>query len=133
MAYSNRASGMLSDYANLRTLPAMLSVVFIAASMYQFGGVSDITLVWLNNYSLSGTHAVFASIGTYAVAFASSETKALDHYEDWEKAAIAAGPVVIVGQNYITAIDDLLIGFGDPLGYQIAFVLTIVSWGVAVR
>jgi hypothetical protein len=73
------------------------------------------------------------SIGVFLVAFASSETKQLDHYEDWEKIAIASGPVVILGQHYVGVIDDLLLSLGDPLGYQLAFLLSMISWGVAVR
>lgn len=133
MATSNRMTGMLGDYAHLRTLPAMLSVVYVLAGLYQFGGVSDVTLVWLSNYTLTAEHATFAGIGTFLVAFASSETKSFDRYETWEQAAIALGPLVIIGQQYMTEIDSLLMDLGDPLGYQIAFVLTVASWGVAVR
>jgi hypothetical protein len=132
-SYDNRMTGMLGDYAHLRTLPAMLSVVYVLAGLYQFGGVSDVTLVWLSNYTLTAEHATFASIGTFLVAFASSETKAFDMYEDWEKVAIALGPVVIIGEQYVTEISNLLLDLGDPLGMQVAFLLTVVSWGVAVR
>lgn len=133
MAYSNTARGKLGDYANLRTLPAILSVAFIAASLYQFGGVSNITLVWLGDYALTAEHSVWTSVGVFAIAFASSETRQFEAYEDWEKVAIGAGPAVILGQQYVPQVNDLLLGFGDPLGHQIAFFITIVSWGVAVQ
>ncbi|QZP39838.1 hypothetical protein [Halobaculum magnesiiphilum] len=133
MAYRNQASGLVSDYANLRTIPAMLSVVFVIGGLYQFGGISDVTLTWLSSYTLTGQHAVVASMATYAVAFASSETRALDRYETWEKVAIALGPALILGEQYTTEVTDLLTKIGDPLGMQIAFVITVVSWGVAVR
>jgi len=134
MATSNsRMSGMVSDYAHLRTLPAMLSVVFVLAGLYQFGGLSDVTLSWLNSYTLTAEHATFASIGTLLVAFASSETKQLDSYEQWEQVAIALGPVVIIGEQYVTEVANFLTDLGDPLGMQLAFLVTVVSWAVAVR
>lgn len=132
MAYSGRASSLFSDYTQMRTIPAMLSVAFVLASLYQFGGISTITLDWLG-YTLTAEHAVLISLGTYAMAFASSETKQFESYEDWEQAAIASGPVVILGAEYVTEINDFLMALGDPLGYQLAFVLTVVSWGVAVQ
>jgi len=133
MSYSNKASSMMGDYANLRTLPAMLSVAFIIGSLYQFGGISDVTLTWLSSYTLTNQHAVMLSLGVFLAAFASSETRQFDNYETWEKIAIAAGPLVIIGDQYTTEVTDLLMGFGDPLGMQLAFFATIVSWGVAVR
>jgi hypothetical protein len=39
-SHGNRMSGMLGDYAHLRTLPAMLSVVYILAGLYQGGLLS---------------------------------------------------------------------------------------------
>lgn len=39
-----RAADMLSDYANIRTIPAVLSVAFVLASLYQFGGISEVVL-----------------------------------------------------------------------------------------
>jgi hypothetical protein len=40
---------------------------------------------------------------------------------------------VILGDYLTTEVTDLLMGFGDPLGMQIAFVATLASWTVAVR
>jgi hypothetical protein len=73
-----------------------------------------------------------AATGALA-AFASSETRAIEAYENWEKVAIALGPLVILGQQYVAEIDSLLLDIGDPLGYQLAFVVTLVSWGVATQ
>ena len=104
MAYSRKANSMLSDYANIRTLPAMLSVVFVIAGLYQFGGISDVTLTWLGGtggYTLTAEHATLASALVYAAAFMSSETKRFESYETWEQIAIAAGPLVIVGRWHV--------------------------------
>lgn len=124
---------MLGDYATLKTLPAILSVAFVVASLYQFGGIAQVELVWLSNYVLTQEHAVLASMAVYVAAFASSETKRFEAYEDWEKVAIALGPVVILGDQYVTEVHDFFINLGDPLGLQIAFLVTLVSWAVAVR
>jgi hypothetical protein len=132
MAHSSRYSSLLGDYANIRTLPAGLSVAFLIASLYQFGGMSDITITWLD-YTLQSGHTVLISLAAFAVAFASSETKQFENYEDWEKVAIAAGPVAIAGYQYVPAIEDLIMSLGDPLGLQVAFGITVLSWGVAVQ
>jgi len=131
-SYSNQASSMLDDYMTMRTLPALLSVAFALASLYQFGGIATVELSWIG-YTLTQEHAVLVSLGVFGAAFASSETMMFENYEDWEKAVIAAGPGLIVGAHYVTAVNDFLLSLGDPLGHQIAFLVTIASWGVAVQ
>ncbi|UVE49637.1 hypothetical protein KU306_12045 [Haloferax larsenii] len=131
--YSNGLSGLASDYAMLRTIPAMLSVVFVATGLYAFGGVSDITLTWLSNYTLTTEHATLGSVAVYLLAFMSSETKSLEHYEMWEAGFIVATLASVLGWQYVTEFKDFMLGLGDPLGAQIAFVITIVGWAVAVR
>ncbi|EMA25733.1 hypothetical protein [Haloarcula argentinensis] len=50
MSYQNR----VSDYMNIRSLPAMLSVAFVAASLYQFGGIPTVESCGCSvNYSLA--------------------------------------------------------------------------------
>lgn len=132
MSYSRKANGLLNDYMNIRTLPAGLSVAFIAASLYQFGGVTALELPWIS-YTLTTEHALVVSLVAFVAAFMSSETKDFQHYEGWEQAAIALGPAVILGQQYVTEVNDFLVGLGDPLGYQLAFIATVVSWAVAVQ
>jgi len=127
-----RASDLMSDYANIRTIPAALGVAFVMASLYQFGGITTVDLPWLG-YTLTTEHAALISVGAFAVAFASSETRQFENYEDWEQVAIAAGPIVILGNQYVAEINDFLVGLGDPLGLQLAFVVTVISWGVTVR
>ncbi|UVE50597.1 hypothetical protein KU306_01450 [Haloferax larsenii] len=131
--YQKGLAGFASDYAMLRTIPALLSVVFVATGLYAFGGISDITLTWLSNYTLTTQHAVIGSLAVYAIAFMSSETKNLEHYEYWEMGFILATPAVILGWEYTTEIPDLLLGLGDPLGAQLAFLITVAGWAVAVR
>jgi hypothetical protein len=33
----------------------------------------------------------------------------------------------------VTEIHDFLVSIGDPLGMQLAFLVTVLSWAVAVR
>ncbi|AXG11704.1 hypothetical protein [Haloplanus rubicundus] len=126
-------SELVSNYANIRTIPAMLSVVFAVASLYQFGGIATVELVWLSNYTLTTEHAAIASLATYVVALLSSETKSFEYYETWEQLMIGLGFAVILGDYLTTEVTDLLMQLGDPLGYQIAFVVTILAWTVTVR
>ncbi|WP_281193975.1 hypothetical protein [Halorubrum sp. F4] len=129
--YGNSVGSALSDYTHLRTLPALLSVVFVLAGLYQFGGISEVMLTWID-YTLTSEHATFISLAAFAAAFASSETKALDHYEQWEQIAIAAGPILIGGYQYVDQIANL-VNTTSNLGPILAFIVTVVSWGVAVR
>ena len=121
----------LSDYTHLRTLPALLSVVFILAGLYQFGGISEVNLTWID-YMLTAEHATFISLAAYAIAFASSETKQFESYEQWEQVAIALGPIIIAGYQYVPQLADL-INTSSNLGPIVAFLATVVAWGVAVR
>jgi len=130
-SYQNSMSSVIDDYTQLNTIPALLSVLFVVAGLYQFGGISDVTLTWID-YTLTAQHATFASIGTYAVAFASSETKEFRYYEDWEQAMIAAGPLLIVGYQYVPQIADI-VNTSSNLGPILAFLVTVAAWGVAVR
>ncbi|PHQ38020.1 hypothetical protein DJ69_13875 [Halorubrum persicum] len=130
-SYSNSMGDALSDYTHLRTLPALLSVVFILAGLYQFGGISEVMLTWID-YTLTAEHATFISLAAYAIAFASSETKQFDSYEQWEQVAIALGPVIIAGYQYVPQLADL-INTSSNLGPIVAFLATVVAWGVAVR
>jgi len=130
-SYSNSMGDALSDYTHLRTLPALLSVVFIIAGLYQFGGISEVNLTWID-YTLTAEHATFISLAAYAIAFASSETKQFESYEQWEQVAIALGPVIIAGYQYVPQLADL-INTSSNLGPIVAFLATVVAWGVAVR
>jgi hypothetical protein len=130
-SYSNSMGDALSDYTHLRTLPALLSVVFIIAGLYQFGGISEVMLTWID-YTLTAEHATFISLAAYAIAFASSETKQFESYEQWEQVAIALGPIIIAGYQYVPQLADL-INTSSNLGPIVAFLATVVAWGVAVR
>jgi hypothetical protein len=131
-SYQNRAGDMVSDYANIRTVPAMLSTLYIIAGLFQFGAIPPLEVLWLD-YTLTTQHSLIISLGAYVAAFASSETKQFENYMTWEKVAIALGPVLILGNEYVSEINSLLLDIGDPLGMQLAFIATLVSWGVAVQ
>ena len=130
-SYSDSMGNVLSDYTHLRTLPALLSVVFIISGLYQFGGISEVLLTWID-YALTAEHATFISLAAYAIAFASSETKQFDSYEQWEQVAIALGPVIIASYQYVPQVADV-INTSSNLGPIVAFLATVVAWGVAVR
>ena len=130
-SYQNSMSNVVEDYTQLNTIPALLSVAFVVAGLYQFGGISDVTLTWID-YTLTAQHATFASLGVYVVAFASSETKEFRNYEDWERVLIAAGPLLIVGYQYVPQIADI-VNTSSNLGPIVAFLVTVAAWGVAVR
>lgn len=124
MAYANST---MRKYADLNTIPALLSSVFFVSSLYAFGGIAGVELPWLD-YTLTAEHAMLVSLATMLVAFMSSETKQFQNYEDVEKGLIALGPIILVVHEYA------ILGLSWSQTMQIgAFVLTAVSWTVAVR
>jgi hypothetical protein len=125
-------SDMMGDYAKLKTLPALLSVVFVIGGLYQFGGISEVHLNWGLNYTLTAEVATITSLAVFAVAFMSSETRQFEAYEDWEKVLIGASPVLIVGHQYVGFVNDLIVN-NSPTMSIVAFAVTVVGWGVAVR
>lgn len=129
MAYSK--GSLVDDYMQLRTVPALIGIVFAISSLYQFGGIANVSLEWIN-YTLTTQDSMLISLGAYAVAFASSETKQFQHYEDWEKGMIAAAPVLIVGHEYLTFVSDFVTN-NSPTGGALLFILCMAAWGVAVR
>lgn len=129
--YNSSPSELMNDYANLRTLPALLGLLFALASVYQFGGIETVYSPWID-YTLTAEHATFISLGSYAIAFASSETRELQNYRTWEKVLIGAGPPVVIAHQYWTPFADAIANAGT-LGQVIAALLVMVSWGVVVR
>jgi len=121
----------MNDYANLRALPALLGVIFGIMSLYQFGAVSEVEVLWLD-YTLTTQHATLGSLFVFVLAFASSQTKQFEHYEDWEKVLIAASPVVILGNEYVGMIHDL-VTHSDPWTQVLAFLIAMGGYGVAMR
>lgn len=123
--------GSLRDYRNLRTIPAILGVVFVVASAYQFGGIDSLHFEWLD-YTLTDQHAVIVSLAALVVAFMSSRTKRFENYSRMEQGLIALVPVLIIGYEYVPQLTDI-VNSSDPAGPIIAFVFVLIGWGVAVR
>lgn len=119
-------SGVVSDYARLRTIPAVLGIAFTLSSLYQFGGITEVHLNWLS-YTLTTSDAMMVSLGTFMVAFASSETKEFDSYERWEKILIAASPALVLTYETTQIVPDLLLGIGDPACMVFGFMVTLAG------
>ena len=131
-SHRSSMSNLVKDYKDLRTIPALLGIFFAIASLYQFGGIAEVQILWGFDYILTTEHAMFVSLAAYAVAFMSSETKEFQNYEDWEKGMIAAGPILLIGHQYWTWLGDQFTTH-DPMLPIVGFVIAIAAWGVAVR
>ena len=129
MSYSS--TQIVEDYAKLRTIPALMTALFALFGLYQFGGMNTPTFQWLN-YTLTYGHAMVGSLGVYIIAFMSSETRRFEDYSTVEKGLIAAGLLLIFGQQHIATLADF-IATNQPTSGIVAYLITIVSWGVAVR
>lgn len=134
MAHSRSPSDALNrkmrQYRDLNTVPALVGIVFAVATVYQFGGLSEVHLVWLD-YTLETSHAMLISLGAWAVAFMSSETSQWSNYEPWEQALMAGGLGLIVAHQHVGYVTDLIAGWGT-YGQVAAFLLALSAWGVAV-
>lgn len=128
---TNSLNGLLNDYSQLRAVPALLGIIFAIASLYQFGGVNELTLQWFD-YTLTDTHAMLISLGVLVVAFMSSETKQFENYEDWEQALIAATPALVVGHHYVPFIESL-VNTAEPFGQILAFLICVAGYASAMR
>ena len=75
----------LNNYANLRTVPALLMVLFGLSSLVVFGafGSGGLEFAWAD-YELTAAHSSGISQIVFVVAFASSEPRDSEHYADWE-------------------------------------------------
>jgi len=133
MSYGRSLSSAMSDYSNIRTIPAMVSAAFIALSLYQFSAIDPISFNWGLNYTFAASHGALGSLGAYLIAFMSSETKDFQYYDDWEKVVIFLGPALTFGWHYVDQVQTWMLELGDPLGAQLAFVLVMLSWVVIVR
>ena len=132
MAHNRSMNGMMNDYLNLRTLPAAIGIVFAVASLYLFGAISGLTFGWGIEYQITDTHALWVSLGAYLLAFASSETRDFDHYENWEKGIIAAGPALMVASQHWTWLYDTMAA-NSPHFAIVAFLISFASYGVLVQ
>jgi hypothetical protein len=131
MATRNGLGDLVSDYGQLRTVPAFLSIAFAVASLFAFGGIASVELVWLN-YTLTQNHAVLLSLAVYAVAFMSSETNRFENYTSGEQAMILAGPGIMLAQKFLPAVQDF-ISTNQPSAGVFAFVVAFLGWAVMVR
>jgi len=131
MAYRNGTS-LLSDYAHLRTLPALTSALLVVFGAYLYGAISPVTLQWGLDYTISTQGALIGSLVIYVIAFASSETRSLEYYENWEIALISSGPGIMLLYQYVGFVQDQFASY-DPHLYIVAFIFALLSWGVMVR
>lgn len=136
MAYNYNRSAVrdvADDYANLRTIPALLGALFGVLSFFTFGAIDAITWNWFVEYTLTAEHAAIGSLIVYVIAFMSSETKQWESYTTAEKGAIGSGIVLIFGHEYIGAFQTHLFGPYDPHMSVLALVIAVLGYIVAVR
>lgn len=118
------------DYRTLRTIPAWLSIGFVALSLFAFGGVSQFTLTWVD-WTVTAEGAMFGSFLVYMVAFMSSATNEFASYASWEKVFVAGGPGMILLHGWLPPVQNFI---ASSQALQIAaFLFVSIAWGVATR
>jgi hypothetical protein len=134
MAQSSTAdmlNSKMTDYTQLKTIPSVLSIAFAIASLFAFGGIASVELSWIG-YTLTADHSIMLSLGVYAAAFASSETRQFSNYSQAEQALIALAPALLIG-NYLGIVVPGLISSHGQLAEMAMFVGCLAGWGVAVQ
>ncbi|MDZ7729918.1 MAG: hypothetical protein U5K37_01235 [Natrialbaceae archaeon] len=116
----------------LRTIPAIIASVFVITVAYTFGAIAPIEVLWYD-YTLTGSHAMWLSVGTYILAFMSSETKAFDFYRRWEQLLIVAGPVLLGLYTYHPWTAEFINTTAPPWAQIGAAVVTYVGYLVATQ
>jgi len=124
-------SDTIADYTQLRTLPAVLGLAYILASLYQFGGIESVHIQWLS-YELASFDAMLVSLMSILVAFASSETREFTEYEAWEQVSIISGPVIIMAHFTLPTVERF-VQANSPEAGIIAFGVSAFSWAVMSR
>ncbi|MFD1586176.1 hypothetical protein ACFR9U_04220 [Halorientalis brevis] len=122
---------IVGDRAQLRTIPALLSLLFALSSLFQFGGLAAPKFLWLN-YTMTPLHATAVSAAAYFVAFMSSETRQWENYAKGEQALIAISGGVILGQQFVPIVSNTISSAGAAGGI-FAWMLSLIGWGVAIR
>lgn len=122
----------MHDYSQLRSVPALLGMLFTVLSLYQFGAFGDSMVIAWFDYTVDSSHVMFGSLGIYALAFMSSETKAFENYEQWEQGFIVASPGLIFTYEYVGFVADLVNSM-DPWTQILGFLIAAGGYGVAMR
>lgn len=131
MATSNR--GMLSNYTQLNTIPALTGILFATGAAVQFLGASiTIAPAADMSYTFEASHALLVSLVTLVIAFASSDTKDWRYYETYEQATVGVAALFMVGAEYLVEISDLITNNEPTMGI-VAFVVSMAAWGVLAR
>lgn len=124
-------SSIVRDYSQLNTVPAIAGILFAVAAAVQFLGAS-ISIAHPVSYTFAGTEAVVVGLSMLTIAFASSDTKSLEHYETYEQAMIAIAGVTMIGMEYFTEVSDFV--NSDPAVWgTAAFAVSMLGWAVVAR
>lgn len=126
----NNVSSTMTDYANLRTIPALAGVFFAVLTIFQFGGLADVTITWFD-YTLTQNHALYGSLLMWFVAFAGSETRQFENYEEVEQGTIASGLGLIALYHISPQVNELVMS--SPLTQMIATGTVLTAWAVSVQ
>lgn len=145
MALARKVRRRARDYKSLRTIPASVSIAFIIASVYQFGGMTETTLTWIG-VTLSSAMVMPVSLVAILIALSSSETDAIGDYSGPEQGLIASMFVVLFGWQLTPPdwwaahlpvlgqfVHDTLLSIGDPTAGVLSFLITVVGWFVLVN
>ena len=126
MAHSQRKLS-IGDYTELRTVPAIIGVLFALSSLTLFlGGELYIGAL---DYTFASEHSLLVSVVCLAAAFAASDTNDFAYYRDWEKGLVALFIVVLFAVEFSSTANSL-IHDNEPYAGIIAFVWGVVAWAI---
>lgn len=120
------------NYSNLKTVPALLGILFGLASLFLYGAFgSALTIEWFD-WMITTDHAAGVSLIVLLVAFMSSKTRRFEDYADWEKVLIGLVVVLSIATGRFEMVDSIIF-YADPWTPIVAFLVSIAGYGTAVR
>lgn len=136
----------INEYSQLKSIPAFVSLAFVAASLYQFGAITTLQFGWGLDVAFDPAWSLPVSGAAALIALASSETRSFEYYSDVEIGTMVSGALVVLGYNltppqwfidnagaFGQSIADVLLGIGDPIASMLAFGTATTAWVVLVR
>lgn len=123
-------NGVMADYTELNTIPAIMGILFATASGVMF--LDATVTLGVIDYTFSASHSLLVGMFAMIVAFASSETNDWRHYESYEQGIVVVATVLMVGSEYVVEISDMIAN-NSPVAGVIAFAVSVAAWGVLAR
>jgi len=123
--------GIMENYTQLNTIPALAGVLFMISSAVQFLGMS-ISIAQPISYTFPSEHAMVVSLLVLIVAFAASDTRSYEFYETWEQLTVVIAVAGMISVEYVSEVATILTN-NPTWGGTAMFVVSVAAWAILSR